>query len=110
MVVAYAILVYPKNHYDFTVKAMSNRHYCRNGRQKGSVTLNDLKKLIARGAVDGDTFVWQAGMSEWLKVRKHPNLVELILAPLPASTKTINQPQKLFATSVFEVVHGGRRQ
>ncbi|MDP3515323.1 MAG: DUF4339 domain-containing protein [Sulfuritalea sp.] len=57
---------------------MSTWYYCRNGQQNGPVSLDELKGLIARGELDGSTFVWQVGMSEWVKVRRHPQLAGLV--------------------------------
>lgn len=94
------------------VKAMSNWHYCRNGQQIGPIVLSELSKLIERGSIDEDTFVWQEGMSEWVKVRKHPYLVStgLIPPPLPVSAKSATHPLKQFAESIFLAVRGKRNQ
>lgn len=57
---------------------MSTWYYCRNGQQNGPVSLAELKDLIARRELDESTFVWQVGMSEWVKVRRHPQLAALV--------------------------------
>ncbi len=46
---------------------MSNSwHYMKNGAQTGPATTEELKALIASGAVKGDTLVWREGLASWV--------------------------------------------
>ena len=94
------------------VKAMSNWYYCRNAQQQGPVTRAELKEAMERGDVDGDTYVWQAGMSERVRARKHPDLVSSILTPppLPGSVKNATRPFQRVAASIVDIVRGKRSQ
>jgi hypothetical protein len=40
-------------------------HYAQNDGQKGPVTFDELKSLVASGNVDGSALVWTDGMKEW---------------------------------------------
>ena len=56
---------------------MSNRtwFYASEGQQKGPFPEAQLRDLIARGTVRGDTLVWTEGMSGWQKALEIPGLV-----------------------------------
>ncbi|MDZ4253316.1 MAG: DUF4339 domain-containing protein [Sulfuritalea sp.] len=85
---------------------MSTWYYCRNGQQKGPVSLDELKGLIARSELDDSTFVWQVGMSEWVKVRRHPQLAELVstASALPAAAAWRPPPKRSMRRTLLEVI------
>lgn len=85
---------------------MSTWYYCRNGQQNGPVSLDELKALIVRRELDESTFVWQVGMSEWVKVRRHPQLAELVPnAPArPAAAACRPPPKRSIRRTLLEVI------
>lgn len=85
---------------------MSIWYYCRNGQQIGPVGLDELKDLIARGELDASTFVWQAGTSEWVKLRRHPQLAALVSIPpgLPAAASCRPPPKRSMRRTILDVI------
>ena len=81
-------------------------YYCN-----GPIDLDELTGAISRGDVDRDTLVWRVGMSEWVKVRKHPDLVPSIMTPppLPAAVRDSSRPLKRGVVSVVDVIRGKRK-
>ncbi|MBR0758546.1 DUF4339 domain-containing protein [Bradyrhizobium jicamae] len=73
---------------------MSNRtwFYASEGQQKGPFPEAQLRDLIARGTVRGDTLVWTEGMSGWQKAVEIPGLVPGAGAP-PAMPMAGGPPQ-----------------
>lgn len=45
------------------------------GDQVGPVGLEEMRRLVLRGDVAPDTFVWSDGMNDWLPARRVPALV-----------------------------------
>lgn len=46
---------------------MSNPwHYMKNGAQAGPATTDEIKALIASGAIKADTLVWREGLAAWV--------------------------------------------
>ena len=41
-------------------------HYMKNGVQTGPATTDDVKSLIASGAIKADTLVWRDGLASWV--------------------------------------------
>lgn len=91
---------------------MSNWHYCRNGQQKGPITLDELKGMIERGELDDTSLVWQVGMSEWIKVRKHPVLASSISTPppIPSSAMLEVSRPKSFSRTILDAIGNKRRK
>ena len=87
---------------------MSTWYYCRNGQQTGPVDLDELRGLIERGELDDSTFVWQVGMSEWVKLRRHPQLAALVSIPpaLPAAAACRPPPKRSIRRTILEVIGG----
>ena len=58
---------------------MSNRSwfYASNGQQQGPLVEDQLRDLIARGAVRADTLVWSEGMAGWQKAGEIPGLMSM---------------------------------
>lgn len=56
---------------------MSNRswYYAAQGQQQGPVLESELRDLVARGVVTGETLVWSDGMAGWEKAGDIPGLV-----------------------------------
>lgn len=40
-------------------------YYAQDGQRQGPVSEQEFARLVARGTVDAETLVWQAGMTEW---------------------------------------------
>ncbi len=94
------------------VKGMSNWYFYRNGQQYGPISANELKEAMEREEVDWDTLVWQKGMSEWVRVRKHPDLVSPIstLPPLPVTKQKTIHPLKQVGQLILDAVRGKHRK
>ena len=62
---------------------MSNRSwfYAANGQQQGPFVEDQLRDLIARGAVRADTLVWSEGMAGWQKAGEIPGLMSMPPGP-----------------------------
>lgn len=70
---------------------MSKWYYCKNGQQLGPVQLDELTGLIERGELSSDTRVWKVGTPEWLRIYKHPELLDVVPNLLESSI----QPQEI---------------
>jgi hypothetical protein len=53
---------------------MATWHYGSGGRQYGPVDENELRAMIASGAVGPATLVWREGMRDWLPLQAVPEL------------------------------------
>lgn len=54
---------------------MSNPwHYMKDGAQAGPVTTDELKGLIASGAIKADTLVWREGLATWVAANTQSEL------------------------------------
>ena len=62
---------------------MSNRswYYAAQGQQQGPLVEDQLRDLIARGAVRADTLVWSEGMAGWQKAGEIPGLMSMPPGP-----------------------------
>jgi hypothetical protein len=71
---------------------MPNRSwfYAANGQQQGPFPEEQLRDLIARGAVRADTLVWSEGMAGWQKVAEIPGL--MAMPPGPPATRQAGGP------------------
>jgi len=49
-------------------------HYVGHYGQLGPLTLNQIEELVLDGVIDRDTFVWQTGMSDWVRAIEIPRL------------------------------------
>jgi GYF domain 2 len=56
---------------------MSNRswYYAAQGAQQGPISEAELRDLVARGGVSGETLVWTEGMAGWEKAGRIPGLM-----------------------------------
>lgn len=53
--------------------------YCsKHSRQKGPITLDQLKSMIEKGELSGTSLVWEEGTKDWLEVRQHPELIPFV--------------------------------
>ena len=70
---------------------MSNRswYYAAQGQQQGPVSESDLRDLIARGVVTGETLIWSDGMAGWEKAGRIPGLISDIASPPAGMPPTI---------------------
>ncbi|MCM2287710.1 MAG: DUF4339 domain-containing protein [Sulfuritalea sp.] len=60
---------------------MSNWYYCKNGKQAGPVTLDELKSMVASGDLAETLSVWKVGTPAWIRIGKAPELVSSIPTP-----------------------------
>ena len=61
---------------EITPKSASGRwHYAQNDIQKGPVSFDELRSLVASGNLDGSDLVWTDGMKEWAPAHSVPGLV-----------------------------------
>lgn len=63
---------------------MSTWHYMKNGAQTGPISTDELKGLIASGAVKADTMVWREGMAAWAAANTQPEFAGAAPATPPA--------------------------
>lgn len=61
----------------YTPEPLSEWHYIDvNGRQMGPVSFEDLAILWSDGLINGDSYVWRVGMSDWARVKNVEALYE----------------------------------
>ncbi len=60
-------------------------HVVENGQSTGPYRATDLPGLVAAGRLGADSFVWSAGMSDWLTAGEIPELGGLFAPPPPAA-------------------------
>jgi hypothetical protein len=70
---------------------MSNRswYYAAQGQQQGPVSEGELRDLVARGAVTGETLVWSDGMAGWEKAGHIPGLISEVADQSPGLPPTL---------------------
>jgi hypothetical protein len=90
------------------VKAMSNWYYCKNKKQSGPITLDELKGMVASGDLADTLPVWKIGTSHWIKIRKCTDLISSIPTPPPPPVSTVvDQPlEKAIFTRILDAVGG----
>ena len=73
-----------------------NWHYMKNGAQTGPVTTDELKALLASGAVRPDALVWRDGLAGWSAASTQPEFAGVsgptIPPPAPGSSSTSAVP------------------
>jgi uncharacterized membrane protein len=63
---------------------MSNSwHYMKNGAQTGPATTEEIKALIASGAVKADTLVWREGLASWVAANTQSEFAGVVPAVPP---------------------------
>lgn len=67
----------------------SGWYYAQNGERVGPRSLDEVRSMVASGALDADALVWTAGMREWARVGDFPILSPEWAphAPPPVSTE-----------------------
>jgi hypothetical protein len=73
---------------------MSNWYFCKNGKQEGPITLDELKGMIASGDLADTLPVWKIGTSSWIKICKQPELISSIPIPPPLPTSAAIGPSR----------------
>ncbi len=73
---------------------MGKWYYCKNGQQLGPVGLGELTGFIERGELSPDTRVWKVGTPEWLRIYKHPELLDVVPGVLESSSRPQEIPAK----------------
>lgn len=64
---------------------MSNPwHYMKNGAQAGPVTTDELKALIASGAIKADTLVWREGLATWVAANTQSEFAGVVPPAAPS--------------------------
>lgn len=87
---------------------MSNWYYCRNGKQEGPVSLDELKSMIASGDLAETLLVWQIGTPAWIRIGKVPELVSSIPMPPPLpAPATTDTPATKFVRRIRSAIRGG---
>lgn len=77
-------------------------HYMKNGVQTGPATTDDVKSLIASGAIKADTLVWRDGLASWVAANTQADFAGVLppAAPpppaAPVGTTDVEQ-NKVFA-------------
>ena len=54
-----------------------------NGQQVGGQTIYNLRDLINKGDMDGETMVWKSGMPQWAKASDVPEIASLLSQQAP---------------------------
>ena len=67
-------------------------HYVQNGRSLGPVPEEQLKALLASGALRPEDLVWHEGMANWIAARSIPELQPPV-APIPLQANAYAAPQ-----------------
>ena len=62
-----------------------------NGQQSGPFTKTELIQLVKNGTLTADTYVWEAGMTNWATAATLPHVNKLLLLHAPKHAKV--QPQ-----------------
>lgn len=93
----------------FVDAAMSDWYFCKNGKQEGPISLDELKGMIASGELADTLPVWRIGASHWIKIRRHPDLISSIPTPppLPGPSGIESPRPKALLASVFAAIRGG---
>jgi hypothetical protein len=90
---------------------MGKWYYCKNGQQLGPVRLDELTGLIERGELSADERVWKVGTPEWLRIYKHPELIEAVpsvIEPGRRATAVASKPKSILASMLAAL--GKRRR
>jgi hypothetical protein len=90
---------------------MGKWYYCKNGQQLGPVRLDELTGLIERGELSADERVWKVGTPEWLRIYKHPELIEAVPSVLESgrrATAVAAKPRSI-VTSMLAALGKRRR-
>jgi uncharacterized protein (TIGR00266 family) len=75
------------------------------GQQVGPVSKADIQKNLANGSADGDTLLWNPGMSGWKKLREIPDFSS-VAAPDPAEGPSIRRSSH----EIDYTLHGSEMQ
>jgi uncharacterized membrane protein len=60
-------------------------HYMKNGVQTGPATTDDVKSLIASGAIKADTLVWRDGLASWVAANTQADFAGVLPPAAPPS-------------------------
>jgi len=75
---------------------MSTWYYMKNGAQTGPISTDELKALIASGAVKADTLVWREGLAAWAAANTQSAFAGIAPAtpppPPPSATGSNEKP------------------
>jgi uncharacterized membrane protein len=63
---------------------MNTWHYMKNGAQAGPASTDELKALLASGAIKGDTLVWREGLAGWVALNTLGEFAGAVPAAPPA--------------------------
>lgn len=64
-----------------------------NGQQSGPFTKTELIQLVKNGTLTADTYVWEAGMANWVTAANLPHINKLLLLHAPKRAKKSAEPQ-----------------
>lgn len=72
-----------------------NIFVAKNGTRQGPHSANQLKDLVGRGEISLSDKAWYEGCAEWNRISEMPELVNVILPPLPSEQAPFsNQPRR----------------
>jgi uncharacterized membrane protein len=82
-----------------------NWHYMKNGAQTGPVGTDELKALLASGAIRPDTLVWREGLAGWGPISAQPEFAGIAapVTPPPAPGAAASVPPGLFTPTAADV-------
>jgi predicted Zn finger-like uncharacterized protein len=60
-------------------------HVVVDGEQVGPVPESDIRARIARGEVNGETYIWKEGFSDWLKISAVPEFADVAGGAAPSA-------------------------
>jgi predicted Zn finger-like uncharacterized protein len=79
-------------------------HVVVDGEQVGPVPESDIRARIARGEVNGETYIWKEGFSDWLKISAVPEFADVAGGGVPSAPAASDS---LFAESSAPVPVNG---
>ena len=80
------------------------------GQQVGPVSKADIQKNLANGSADGDTLLWNPGMSGWKKLREIPDFSALGSASAPADDPAEGPSIRRSSHEIDYTLHGSEMQ
>lgn len=91
-----------------TTPSMEQWYYAKAGQQHGPVGIEELRGLIASGAINpASDLVWNAGMKDWLPAAQIPVLVGAAASPRPPDLEPAQPFAYPTATGVFTDIPSG---
>jgi len=80
------------------------------GQQVGPVTKADIQKNLANGSADGDTLLWNPGLSGWKKLREIPEFSAVAPGSGPAHDEAEGPALRRSSHEIDYTLHGSEMQ